>query len=156
MRRAGAQPFGMYALDALRIEKGYRAWKRDLSTDYSLLELGLERFVDWDKPSFPGKVALAAETARGVAKRFVSLSVDSPDYDPPYMSSVWAGEERVGEITSAAWGYRVGALVALGMVRSDLAEVGRAVEVEVFGERCPARVRGTGALWDPKNARIKV
>ncbi len=155
LRRAGAQPFGMYALDALRIEKGYRAWKQDLSTDYTPLELGLERFIDWDKPGFPGKKALEAERARGVAKRFVTLTLDSPEYDPPYMSSIWAEGARVGEITSAAWGYRVGAPVALGMIRPDLAAAGTHVEVEVFGERRPAEVRGAGALWDPENTRLK-
>src|SRR6056297_2252810 len=59
---AGAKPFGMWALNSLRIEKGYRAWKGDLSTDYSLLEGGLERFVRLDKPpDFPGKAALRSE-----------------------------------------------------------------------------------------------
>ncbi|VAV97230.1 Sarcosine dehydrogenase, partial [hydrothermal vent metagenome] len=58
---AGAKPFGMYALNSLRIEKGYRAWKGDLSTDYTLLEGGLERFVKFDKPQdFTGKAALLA------------------------------------------------------------------------------------------------
>ena len=62
---AGAKPFGMYALNALRIEKGYRAWKGDLSTDYTLLEGGLERFVKLDKPQdFPGKAALLAKNSR--------------------------------------------------------------------------------------------
>ncbi|MBW2494951.1 MAG: FAD-dependent oxidoreductase, partial [Deltaproteobacteria bacterium] len=58
----GAKPFGMWALNSLRIEKGYRAWKGDLSTDYSLLEGGLDRFIRFDKPQdFPGKPALLAE-----------------------------------------------------------------------------------------------
>jgi dimethylglycine dehydrogenase len=56
----------MKALNSLRIEKGYRAWKGDLSTDYSLLEGGLERFIDWGH-DFPGKAALAAEKQRGCA-----------------------------------------------------------------------------------------
>jgi dimethylglycine dehydrogenase len=61
---AGAKPFGMWALNSLRIEKGYRAWKGDLSTDYSLLEGGLDRFIRFDKPQdFPGKAALLAEKA---------------------------------------------------------------------------------------------
>ena len=69
--QAGARPFGMWALNSLRIEKGYRAWKGDLSTDYSLLEGGLERFVKLDKPQdFPGKAALLTEKQRGVGKRF--------------------------------------------------------------------------------------
>ena len=58
----GAKPFGMKALNCLRIEKGYRAWKGDLSTDYSLLEGGLERFIDWGH-DFPGKAALAGRKA---------------------------------------------------------------------------------------------
>jgi len=44
----------MYALDALRMEKAYRAWKGDLSTDYTILQGGLARFVDWSKPEFAG------------------------------------------------------------------------------------------------------
>ena len=55
----GLRPFGMFALNSLRIEKGYRAWKGDLSTDYTVLQGGLERFVDWAKPDFVGKAALA-------------------------------------------------------------------------------------------------
>ncbi|MCA3551603.1 MAG: GcvT family protein, partial [Rhodobacter sp.] len=70
----GLRPFGMFALNSLRIEKGYRAWKGDLSTDYTVLEGGLERFVDWTKPEFRGKAALEAEKQRGVAKRFVTLT----------------------------------------------------------------------------------
>ena len=59
----------MWALNSLRIEKGYRAWKGDLSTDYSLLQGGLDRFIRFDKPQdFPGKQALLAEKQAGVAK----------------------------------------------------------------------------------------
>ncbi|MBT8415542.1 MAG: FAD-dependent oxidoreductase, partial [Boseongicola sp.] len=105
---AGATPFGMYALNALRVEKGYRAWKGDLSTDYSLLEGGLDRFVKLDKPQdFPGKAALQNEKQQGVKKRFVTLTVDAGDADAPYMSTLWHGDEVVGETTSGAWGYRV-------------------------------------------------
>ena len=78
----GAKPFGMKALNSLRIEKGYRAWKGDLSTDYSVLEGGLGRFIDWGG-DFPGKAALAAQHQQGVAKRFVTLQVEAPDLDPP-------------------------------------------------------------------------
>ena len=55
----------MFALESLRLEKGYRAWKGDLSTDYSVLQAGLERFVDWSKPGFRGKAALRARAAGG-------------------------------------------------------------------------------------------
>ncbi|WP_343116215.1 FAD-dependent oxidoreductase [Ostreiculturibacter nitratireducens] len=151
---AGAKPFGMWALNNLRIEKGYRAWKGDLSTDYSLLEGGLERFIDWGK-DFPGKAALQTEKQSGVRKRFVTLTVDAPETDPPYMANLWHDGRIVGEITSAAWGYRVGACVALGMLRTDLAEPGTKLEVEIYGQRVPAEVKGDGPLWDPANERIR-
>lgn len=153
---AGARPFGMWALNSLRIEKGYRAWKGDLSTDYSLLESGLERFVKLDKPTdFPGKAALLAEAARGVAKRFVTLIVEAGAADAPYMSTIWHGGEVVGETTSGDWGYRVDASLALGMLRADLAVPGSVVEVEIFGELCRAVVQPDGPLWDAANARIR-
>ncbi|GAB4385808.1 GcvT family protein [Albidovulum sp.] len=153
---AGARPFGMWALNSLRIEKGYRAWKGDLSTDYSLLEGGLERFVDFDKPrDFPGKAALLAERERGVRKRFVTLIVEAGEADAPYMSTIWHDGGIVGETTSGAWGYRVGASIALGMVRADLAVPGTALEVEIYGERRRAVVQEDRPLWDPSNERLR-
>ena len=153
---AGAKPFGMWALNSLRIEKGYRAWKGDLSTDYSLLEGGLDRFVKLDKEvDFPGKAAMLAEKQQGVAKRFVTLTVDAGTCDAPYMSTLWQGDEVVGETTSGAWGYRVNASIALGMLRTDLAVPGTEIEVEIYGQRHKAVVQEDQPLWDPTNARLR-
>ncbi len=153
--QAGATPFGMFALNSLRVEKGYRAWKGDLSTDYTLLEGGLDRFVDWSK-SFVGKAALEAEKQRGVKKRFTLLTLDSPGAaDAPYMSTIWQDGALVGETTSGAWGYRTGQSVALAMLRPDLCAKGTKVEVEIFGERFLATVQGDAPLWDPQNDRLR-
>ncbi|KAE9630052.1 GcvT family protein [Parasedimentitalea maritima] len=153
---AGAKPFGMYALNSLRIEKGYRAWKGDLSTDYSLLEGGLERFVKLDKPQdFPGKAAIQSEKQQGVKKRFVTLIVETGDADAPYMSCIWKDGEIIGETTSGDWGYRVNASVALGTVRADLAVPGTKLEVEIYGQKCTAVVQEDQPLWDPANERLR-
>ena len=153
---AGVKPFGMFALNSLRIEKGYRAWKGDLSTDYSMLEGGLDRFVKLDKPQdFPGKAAILAEKQRGVKKRFVTLIVEAKAADAPYMSTIWHDGQIVGETTSGAWGYRVNASVALGMLRADLAVPGTEIEVEIYGERCRAVVQPDAPLWDPENERLR-
>ena len=153
---AGAKPFGMYALNSLRLEKGYRAWKGDLSTDYSMFEGGLDRFVKLDKPQdFPGKAALQAEKQQGSKKRFVTLLVDAGDCDAPYMSCIWSGDQIVGETTSGGWGYRINASIALGMVRSDLALPGTVLEVEIYGEKYHAVVQEDQPLWDPDNARLR-
>lgn len=152
---SGLRPFGMFALNSLRIEKGYRAWKGDLSTDYTVLEGGLERFVDWTKPAFRGRAALLAQKQAGVGKRFATLVVEAGAEDPPYMSTIWHEGRVVGETTSGYYGHRVGACVALGMLRADLNEAGTRVEVEIFGRRYLAVVQEDAPLWDAANARIR-
>ena len=155
-QKHGLKPFGMFALDSLRLEKGYRAWKQDLSTDYTVLQGGLERFVKWEKPDFRGKTALANEKQRGVAKRFVTLVMENPgECDAPYMSTLWSGGKIVGETLSGGWGHRVDKSIALGMIRADLAEPGSTVEVEIFGDRFKAVVQKDEPLWDPKNERLR-
>lgn len=153
---AGAKPFGMYALNALRLEKGYRAWKGDLSTDYTMFEGGLDRFVKLDKPQdFPGKAALQNEKQQGSKKRFVTLLVDAGGCDAPYMSSIWHDGKVVGETTSGGWGYRVNTSIALGMLRTDLAQPGTELQVEIYGEMCRAVVQEDQPLWDPQNERLR-
>jgi dimethylglycine dehydrogenase len=153
---AGAKPFGMYALNSLRLEKGYRAWKGDLSTDYSLFEGGLARFVKLDKQQdFPGKTALQNEKQQGSSKVFVTLTVDATEMDAPYMSTILYNGDVVGETTSGGFGYRVGKSIALGILRTDLAVEGTEVEVEIFGQRCKAVVQADQPLWDPKNERLR-
>ncbi|MEO0496627.1 MAG: FAD-dependent oxidoreductase [Pseudomonadota bacterium] len=152
---AGAKPFGMYALNSLRLEKSYRTWKGDLSTDYSILEGGMGRFVKWDKPEFRGKAALENERQQGSTKSFVTMTVAANGMDAPYMAPVWSGDKIVGEVTSGGWGHRIGKSIALGMVQAPLAVEGTALEVEIFGEKYAAHVQADAPLWDPANERLR-
>lgn len=151
----GLRPFGMFALNSLRVEKGYRAWKGDLSTDYTILQGGLERFVDWSKPSFRGKAALEAEKQRGLTKRFATLVIEAGEQDPPYMSTIWHDGKVVGELTSGYYGHRVGACIGLGMLKAEVNVPGTRVQVEIFGTLYPAVVQQDAPLWDAKNERIR-
>ncbi len=156
LKDAGVVPFGMYALDSMRLEKGYRAWKGDLSTDYTLLEGGLDRFVKLDKPeNFPGKAALLAEKQQGRKKGFVTLVVEGAEADAPYMSTLWYKGEIIGETTSGGFGYRTGKSIALGMVRADLTEPGTSLEINIYGEMFQAIVQENQPLWDPQNERLR-
>ena len=155
--KAGATPFGMYALDSLRVEKGYRAWKGDLSTDYSLLESGLERFIKFDKKEiFPGKQSLLKEKQRGSVKKFVTMIIKENECDAPYMSTIWHEGKIIGEVTSGAYGHRVNASIALGMVNTNLAISGKNVTVDIFGNEYPATIQNPGPLWDPQNEALKI
>ena len=152
---AGATPFGMYALNHLRIEKGYRAWKGDLSTDYSVLQAGLERFIDWDKPEFIGRQALLNEKQAGSTKIFSQLTYEADDFDPPYMSLVMDGDEIVGEVTSACRGYRSEKNIALVMIKPEANIEGKELSIRIFGKAQKALVAGAASVWDPKNERLR-
>ena len=152
---AGAKPFGMYALNSMRIEKGYRAWKQDLSTDYNAVQAGLSRFIDFNKGDFVGRDALLDEKEKGSDKVFTMLVLEDTDCDAPYMSPIRVGDEIVGEITSCAMAYRSGQIVALAMVKADYADAGQDVTVGIFGKRIAAKVHGTSAIWDPKHERLR-
>ncbi|RCS24478.1 FAD-dependent oxidoreductase [Phyllobacterium salinisoli] len=154
-QKYGLKAFGMFALDSLRLEKGYRAWKGDLSTDYTPLQSGLDRFIKWEKPDFLGKSALQREKQQGVKKRFVTLTVEAGDCDAPYMSTLWHKGDIVGETTSGGWGHRIDKSIALGMLKTELTEPGTEIEIEIFGERFKATVHPDQPLWDPKNERIR-
>ena len=152
----GAQPFGMYALNSLRVEKGYRSWKGDLSTDYSVLESGLDSFLKLNKESsFPGKKALLIEKQQPRKRHFVILSIDQDRYETPYMSTVWHNGKIVGETTSGAWGYRVNKNLALAIINYDLIQPNTRVDVEIFGHLYSAQVESHKALFDPENNRLK-
>ena len=157
IRDAGAKPFGMFALNAMRVEKGYRSWKGDLSSDYTLFEGGLGRFARLNKPQdFPGKTALLNEQQQGSKKGFATMTLDNPGpADAPYMSPIWSNGEVVGETTSGDWGFRVNKSVALGMVRSDANIVGGKVEIEIYGKKYAATIHEDQPLWDPENERIR-
>ena len=151
----GLKPFGMYAMDSLRLEKTYRAWKQDLSTDYTAFEGGLDRFIKLDKDGFIGRDALLKEQQAGSKQRFAPLLVEAGDCDAPYLATVWSGEEQVGLVTSGGWGHRIEKSIALSVIRTDLTEPGTSLEVEIFGERRPAVVQADQPLYDPQNERLR-
>ncbi|WP_411958559.1 GcvT family protein [Paracoccus homiensis] len=154
IRDAGAAPFGMYALNSMRIEKGYLTWKGELSSDYTLMETGLGRFVKLDKPQdFPGKAALQAETAP--ARRLVTLVVEPGRQDAPYMAAAFQNGTRVGEVLSAAYGYRTEKAIAMAMLSTEAAAPGTELEIEIYGQRLKAVVQQDVCLWDADNSRIR-
>ena len=151
----GIRDFGLYAMDSLRLDKGYPGWKSDLESGYTPYEASLERFCDTRKPDFVGREAVLAEQARGPAQRFVTMTLDEPgDADAPFCAPVYRGSEAVGLVTSGGWSYTLNTSIALGYVRADLARHGSKLEIEIFGERRPGTV-GREPLFDPQNTRLR-
>ncbi|MEQ8353978.1 MAG: FAD-dependent oxidoreductase [Kiloniellaceae bacterium] len=150
----GIADFGLYAMDSLRLEKGYRGWKTDLGSEYSPLTSALERFVRLDKPAFVGRDALLKERQEGSRERLVPLVVEAGAEDAPFCAAVWRGDKRVGLVTSGGYGHRLGQSLALAYVETALATEGSELEIEIFGERRKARVVSE-PLYDPKNERLR-
>ena len=140
-------------MDSLRLEKGYPAWKVDLSHEYTPLEAALERFVDLDKPDFVGREALLRQRAQGVPQRLVPLLVES-EVEAPFCACVFDGDERVGIVGSAGYGHTLGRSIALAYLRRELAVPGRALAVGIYGERREATV-AMAPLYDPQNLRLR-
>ncbi len=153
--KLGIHDYGLYSMDSLRLEKCYRAWKGDLTTEYTPLMASLDRFVKLDKSGgFIGQAALRREAAAGPRERFVPLIVDADDADAAAVSIVYLGGDPVGLVTSGGYGYRIRKSIALAYVRSDLAAPGTALEIEILGSRRRAVV-GREPLYDPDNLRLR-
>ena len=151
----GLRPFGIRAMDSLRLEKSYRMVGTELSIEYAALESGLDRFVRLDKGDFMGRGGLLAWQQRGFENAFVTLAVDGPeDADPLGNNPLFAHGRMVGRSTGGNYGFRLEQSLALAMVRPDYAALGTALEIEVLGEHYQAKVVDESP-WDPANARLR-
>jgi len=150
----------MYALTALRVEKGYRAWGHDVTPDDSPLEAGLA-FALKLKTGIPfkGRDALLAERDEGLKRRLVYIRFDDPDVFPLGDEPILRDGETVGQVTSSAWGYTMGTAVAMGYVAcegipaKDLAAAGR-YQIELAAEPHGVEV-STVPFFDPEGARLR-
>jgi len=146
------RPFGIKAMDSLRLEKSYRVVGRELSIEYSAHESGLDRFVRMEKPDFLGRAGLAA---RQPANRFVTLEVHGvTDADARGSEPILLDGELVGRTTSGGYGWRVEKSLALGMVRPELGEPGTELEVVILGATHKATIIAESP-YDPQNHRLK-
>ena len=145
---------GMRAMDSMRIEKSYRMWGSDLTTEYSILEAGLNRFVRLNKGDFVGRDALVRQQEAGVPQRFITLEVDVNDADCLGNEPLYQGEEMIGRVTAGAFGHAVGKSLALAYVKPQAAEPGTELKVDILGEFFPARVIEESP-YDPENTALR-
>ena len=156
----GVADAGYYALDSMRLEKGFRAWSRELTPDITPAEAGLMFAVAADKPGFIGREAIMAARAGTPRRRIVQVTLDD---DSPML---WGGEallrdgRPVGELRSAAYGHTLGRSVGLAMVgheggvSRDFLDTGR-WEVDLAGTRHAATLH-LKAAYDPRAERVRL
>jgi len=152
----GLVPFGMMATESMRLEKSYRHWKADLITEFDPFESSLNRFINMEKESFPGKEALVAKAAaRTPARRqFVTMIVNCETAAPHPGDSICVDGKVVGTVTSAGYGYRVNKNIVMGFVDPAFASDATEMNVDIVGEAYPARVVAD-SVFDPSNERVR-
>ena len=146
---------GYRAIEALRIEKGYRVWSSDITPDETPFEAGLGFAVAMDKePEFIGRDALVTAQAAGPRKRLRCLVLDDPRSICLGNEPVRVGGEVVGRVTTGGYGFAVERSIAYAYLPPDKAAIGTRGEVEVFGEWVGFEV-AREPLYDPEGARIR-
>jgi dimethylglycine dehydrogenase len=153
--------FGMLALDSMRLEKGYRSWKSDLTSDYSVLESGLGRWVNTNKSDFIGKAALQAEQQQGSKRRYVVMTLEDPKDGEPfgeavYLSSIREGDKDIGLIVSSGYGHRVDKSIAYGVIDEDAFDGDMSsLTVNVLGRSRAATIVEGEVLYDSGNEKVR-
>jgi glycine cleavage system aminomethyltransferase T len=153
-RDLGLVDFGYRALEAMRLEKGYRLWGADLSADWTPFEAGLDRFVKLDKGEFIGRDALRAQRERGIEWQLACLTVEDADAIPYAGEPVLDRDEVVGYVMSGGYGPTVGASIAFAYLPTALALPGTRLAIELLGAPAGATVV-QAPLFDPENTRLR-
>jgi dimethylglycine dehydrogenase len=141
--------YGAYAANSMRIEKSYRSWGSDLTTERTPLETGVAALVKTDGRSFVGRDAMLAKPKPW---DMVLLEIETTDVDPFYSHTVYAEGRPVGIVTSGAHGHRTGKTLALAFLREP--DVRDGLSVKILGRTRSARVLDTPP-YDPANNRLK-
>ena len=145
---------GRGAFSSLRLEKGYRLWGADMTAEHDPYEAGLGFAVGLDKGDFVGRDALVQRSGRTPARRLTCLVTGDPARVMMGSEPVYAGGTPAGYVTSAAYGYSIGASIAYAWLPAAVAAPGNAVEIGYFGERVPAVVAAE-PLFDPAMTRLR-
>lgn len=144
---------GRAAFNSLRMEKGYRSWGTDMTTEHNPYEAGLGFAVRKQKGDFAGRAALEGVTDETVERRLACLVIDDGRSVVLGQEPVFVDGLPVGHVTSAAFGHTVGAPIAYAWLPAS-AGVGAGVEIEYFGKRIAATVAAE-PLVDPDMTKIK-
>jgi dimethylglycine dehydrogenase len=148
-------PFGIRAMDSLRIEKSYRMVGTELSIEYAAYESGLDRFVHPNKGDFIGRDALVRWREKGFANRFVTMQVEGvEEADALGNNPIYQNGSLVGRATGGNYGFRLEKSLALGMVRPELGEPGTELSMDILGTRHTVRVIEESP-YDPENHRLR-
>ena len=150
---AGVVPCGLGARDTLRLEACFHLHGNDLSPERSPIEAGL----GWcckERTGFVGSEAVARARAEGTAEKLAPFRIEGAGI-PRQGNPVLAGGEEAGVVTSGTFSPSLEIGIGMAYLRSDLAEPGTEVEIDVRGKRRPARVASKPLYDSPSSQKEK-
>jgi 4-methylaminobutanoate oxidase (formaldehyde-forming) len=154
-RRLGLRPAGYRAADSLRLEKGYRAFRTDLTAEDTPDEAGLSFAVRLGKTSgFVGREALRDRREQGLARKLACLIVEDPLSVPLGGEPIRVDGEVAGRVTTGGYGHAVRRSIAYGYMPIDLAHPGVVGEVRISAQWVPVTVSAE-PLYDPAGDRVR-
>ena len=150
---------GMHMMDTCRIEKGFRHFGHDITSEDHVMEAGLGFAVKKDKPAYIGRDAVLRKQDEGLAMRMVQFKLTDPEPLLYHAEPILRNGEVVGFLTSGAYGHTLGGAMGLGYVpckgESVQEVLASSYEIEVAGTRVPATA-SLKPMYDPKSERVKV
>lgn len=153
-RPHGLRLVGLYALESLRLEKSYRAMYRDMNPELTAWESSLDRFIALEKGDFIGRDALIKQKDKGIARRSVTLAIDTDGASSLMNESIYHRGKLVGRITSGGFAHTLRHDVAFALLPAELCAIGTELEVPILSERRKARVIAESP-YDPKSLRSR-
>jgi 4-methylaminobutanoate oxidase (formaldehyde-forming) len=150
---------GMHMMDSARIEKGFRHFGHDITSEDHVLEAGLGFAVKTDKPAFIGRDAVLRKKETGLERRLVQFKLTDPDPLLYHNEPILRDGRIVGHLSSGAYGHHLGAAIGMGYVpckgeaAADVLE--SAYEIDIAGARVKAEV-SLKPMYDPSAERVKV
>ena len=148
----GLKWFGGRALMSMRLEKSWGAWTMDFRPDFTIMESGLDFFVNWDK-DFIGKKAALTEKKNGPSKKLSVIQIHT-DTDVSGDEAVMHNGECVSYITSGGYGHSVKKSLAMTYLPVELIESNAKLEVEILGEFREASIV-MEPLYDPSGSKMR-
>ncbi|MDC0624460.1 FAD-dependent oxidoreductase [Alphaproteobacteria bacterium] len=130
------KPFGIRAMDSLRIEKSYKLVGTEMSIEYAAYESGLDRFVHLNKGNFIGRDALVKWQQDGFDNKMVTLEVfDINDADALGNNAIYSDDKVIGRATGGNYGFRVKKSLAIAMVKPEFSKVGTELEMDILDKK---------------------
>ena len=155
----GLKLCGMHMMDSARIEKGFRHFGHDITSEDHVLEAGLGFAVKTDKPVFIGRDAVLRKRETGLTKRLVQFKLTDPEPMLYHNEPILRDGKIVGFLTSGAYGHHLGAAIGMGYVpcaeQSAADVLASSFEIDIAGTRVPAEV-SLKPMYDPAAERVKV